>query len=375
MINVSAFGAVGDGVTDDTAAFQNALNTGDAVYAPKKTYLIAGSLTFPTSGQTLYGDGKDETVLIKNSACEDFIVIPAGVDPLNHVEIKDLSFDNQMEPTSGTAIKVLSGNVTLQNIRIARSYNALEVSGNGVLLEKLWVENYNANGLWVHDCNDVFLSNFIFNAEFLRGAAPNAIGIKLTDRVEAFIASSGDILGGSHSLWTGAASYTTGLRPAYNRFRDVYFDSSDNGVWLDRTVLNKFTGCWFSARPGNGLFIGNCNDSHFIGCEFANCGAHGALVDVLAKRSVFTTCSFVGNSVNSPNVYHGLAIAANTTDFTVQNCTATNGLVGGSQGWGIIVNAGSSNRYTIAFNLIGGNGVGGVSDAGSGAQKAVGSNF
>ena len=50
--NVREFGAVGDGKTDDTAAFQKALDTagkagGGTVYAPRGNYLFAGHLNVP----------------------------------------------------------------------------------------------------------------------------------------------------------------------------------------------------------------------------------------------------------------------------------------------------------------------------------------
>jgi hypothetical protein len=54
--------AVGDGVTDDTAAFQNALDVGD-IYVPAKVYLIHGSINVPSyrtilcqPGAELYSD-------------------------------------------------------------------------------------------------------------------------------------------------------------------------------------------------------------------------------------------------------------------------------------------------------------------------------
>ncbi len=54
MLNVRDFGAVGDGQTDDTAAFQKALDAardarGGTVYAPAGNYLFAGCLNVPNA--------------------------------------------------------------------------------------------------------------------------------------------------------------------------------------------------------------------------------------------------------------------------------------------------------------------------------------
>jgi hypothetical protein len=83
VANVLDYGAVGDGVTDDTAAFQAALDaagaTGGAVWAPASTYLIAGQLIIDDDGVVLRGDGddEDETVLyFANSLTDLFGWIP-----------------------------------------------------------------------------------------------------------------------------------------------------------------------------------------------------------------------------------------------------------------------------------------------------------
>jgi hypothetical protein len=68
-VNVLAYGAAGDGVTDDTAAIQAALSTGRTVYLPKPpvSYLVKGQLNCTTKGQIIYGDGKYQTTIIINS--------------------------------------------------------------------------------------------------------------------------------------------------------------------------------------------------------------------------------------------------------------------------------------------------------------------
>ncbi len=61
VVSVKIFGAVGDGVADDTAAVQAALNTGKAVYFPDGTYAASG-LTTGALNQKLFGSGR----IVKN---------------------------------------------------------------------------------------------------------------------------------------------------------------------------------------------------------------------------------------------------------------------------------------------------------------------
>lgn len=58
-VNVKNFGAVGDGVTDDTAAFTAALTAAGrngSVYVPVGTYLTSSTIALSEEGQKLYGE-------------------------------------------------------------------------------------------------------------------------------------------------------------------------------------------------------------------------------------------------------------------------------------------------------------------------------
>lgn len=59
-VSVKDFGAVGNGVADDTTAFSSAFATGKAVYAPKGTYLL-NFLNVP-SNTYLFGDGANTII-------------------------------------------------------------------------------------------------------------------------------------------------------------------------------------------------------------------------------------------------------------------------------------------------------------------------
>lgn len=61
FINVKLLGAKGDGVTDDTAIIQNALNKFKAVYIPEGTYKI--TTLFINTDNTILGENADSTIL------------------------------------------------------------------------------------------------------------------------------------------------------------------------------------------------------------------------------------------------------------------------------------------------------------------------
>ena len=68
VVNVRQFGATGDGVTDDTAALQAAIDAGVKTYFPAGTYKVTSTITFPTTGgsaayRTLIGDNKFSTII------------------------------------------------------------------------------------------------------------------------------------------------------------------------------------------------------------------------------------------------------------------------------------------------------------------------
>ncbi len=75
--NVKSFGAVGDGVTDDTAAIQAAINAMDAVggalFIPKGTYIVSGLRLTGKSCAYVYGEGYGSILELKSGANADLL--------------------------------------------------------------------------------------------------------------------------------------------------------------------------------------------------------------------------------------------------------------------------------------------------------------
>ncbi len=85
-VNVKQFGAKGDGVTDDTTCFQNALNFADTVVVPKGTYFLDSIITFTKDGQKIVGNGDAEILCYSDTQ----VIYATG---LSNLEVSNLYFN------------------------------------------------------------------------------------------------------------------------------------------------------------------------------------------------------------------------------------------------------------------------------------------
>ena len=62
LVSVKEFGALGDGITDDTGAIQSAISSAGAVFLPAGVYHTTHPITLPP-GATLMGESRDLSVV------------------------------------------------------------------------------------------------------------------------------------------------------------------------------------------------------------------------------------------------------------------------------------------------------------------------
>jgi hypothetical protein len=132
--SVTAYGATGNGSTDDTTAIQAALNaavaaSGGAVYFPAGTYKITSALTVPNTynGLRICGAGIASNIVCHGNI--DGFDIQAG----DYCWFDDLLISNAGTPTSGNAISFTGIDAwRIDKVKINGTWNGVYATGTGV---------------------------------------------------------------------------------------------------------------------------------------------------------------------------------------------------------------------------------------------------
>lgn len=356
-VTVCQFGAL-TSRTDNAAYINAAISAigalgGGEVLIPSGTFNIGSEIVNTSAGVFLRGVSRLASLLRQTNTGSNIIKNTGAF-----FRFSDISTIYATPPTGGVSIYSSGSNSHFDNFLVRNGWTAMEFTGGTAQkVTNFELFEYEQAGLYAHDVNDIFVFNFIMNAgDNNRGRLG---GIRLYNRVEAFVAVTGDILAGVYPMVTDAAQNQPGTRPAYNTFNSIFFDSAANEVLLDKFVENEFIGCWFSTGRSGGGRMGvrllTCESTKFIGGRFFNNGSHGISISANAKGTILTAgWTSESNSVTAGDgVAHGVFLESGATDVTITDGRAHNGLYFGKQGNGIFVSGGCSALHISGNNLKG----------------------
>lgn len=149
-IDPRAYGATCNGVTDDTAGLQAAINVADTLTGGGAVYIpgvckISSSLTVPTTsgGFAIYGDSPGHSAIVQNTSNIPVIEVTASL--LHHLTVRDLMIGHATaQPeinTNAIGIEVgtdSGGNPTVylstfRNLVFYNSFRGIQESNNGTV--------------------------------------------------------------------------------------------------------------------------------------------------------------------------------------------------------------------------------------------------
>jgi hypothetical protein len=158
MVNVKDFGAVGDGITDDRAAIQAAIDTTLRVYIPTGTYRLGSALGFYYPGQMITGDGRTKSVFLADALNYSFNLADTAVLVFTVNEpgptLRDIGIQFAQPVTSDRASLInyppaiyaqAVPRFTIQNCRITQGMTGIDMRLNsgGATIDGLEMSCYN----------------------------------------------------------------------------------------------------------------------------------------------------------------------------------------------------------------------------------------
>lgn len=347
------YGAVGDGVADDTAAIQAALDAvpagGRAVYLPAGRYKVTSTLRLTVDGTTLYGDGtgmrvgatqdsRASRIEAAGSITGSVLLVQRAANdrPLHGVNIRDISIDGGLVGTNVDGVIFRSNMGHMDRVHIWRATGAgLRVLG---YTSPSW-ETYDSTftNLIIGNCT---AAGFVLDSKSADAHLSHCIFLSNQDNF---------IVKGASAQVTGCHFYSAGRH-------DIWFDGGGSRC--------KFVNCKIEGAANHMVMIDSTNggysDLQFTGCGFSSMNSPAAdntydyvfMTGPTGNGIARTT--FVGNNFN---VKGGTTIkprsAINMDTSASQNTAILANVFGPPSHWGtsaVINNSFASLTQTIRAN-------------------------
>ena len=301
LVNVKSFGAVGDGVTDDTSAITKAFTKSNNVYFPAGVYLTNQiSLT----GKTKLTITGDNAVLLASPSIENYQSV-LYIDNSSNILIKGITIDGNKENIEGDP----TGGVF--NTRITDCHD-IEI------IDCKSVNSYYGVVCFYDECYNIVIDNFTsYDTDC------GLIFAQTQDNIDngATKVSHDVIIRNSHfergtsegiSLYTRASIDTiTGLfsKNHYNFdiFNCVFDSKSDAGhsIYLYNAEQIRVKGCVIKNTDNctnNGIYIYSANDIDINDCYINNCYYKGITISSYAKNVTIQNCHLLQNVIKAAGI-------------------------------------------------------------------------
>ena len=310
-VSVKDFGAVGDGVTDDTAAIQAALNAGGTIFVPAGTYLV-DYLTTPVA-VSLVGESLSISIIKRKASAtvnKDLFVTTANVE----VNVQGIQFDgnasNNPLPSAGNysgGLVNAIGSGTIDSCYFTNfSHHCLQTGGE----DRYFTTN-------TAEAHDITITNCIFYMPLVAGEFGDCMR---QTRTRNLVITGNRTYGGYSSIRTNYYCKNVTISDNYC-YGAVYDVGITAGLGSDYTIINNQC---IGAIGQHGIEIAATQRVTCIGniCK-GNIG-NGILVDLYGPPA----------GANYEGYVDGVLIS-NPAELSPTNCIVSDNLVQGNTQYGI----------------------------------------
>ena len=383
-ISPADYGAVGDGVTNDATAIQNAINaaatTGGVVrFAGNTTYAIGSQITV-NGPITIYGNG----ATLKRTFDTDYITALKTTG--SNVAIYNLKIDGNRSGLTASQFKgcfeIKSTNTSLYS---CFGNNAM---GDGIQIDSAasyvhvvscGFDNCYRNGGSVTQANRVTFTDCTFTNT--NGTSPQA-GLDIEPDTAAYDVYEINCIGcrfegnTTYGVSIGMAPTPTGVQRDVNLTNCVMYGNLVN-LNISTGYNIRVVGCDIGNSSASGAVgiqvLSKVTNLQVIGGKISGNGGRGvAMIGATVTGALFSGVSIIDNAVTNAN-YPGLIATTGTiTDLGLIGCRIGNTGTGG-QGYGVQTDS-TVSKFRLIGNNLTGNNYGGAALADQASSRLVQSN-
>ena len=372
VVSVKDFGALGNGLVDDAAAIQAAINAmpanGGGLYFPAGTYLIGSAVILNKAG-VYFGDGWATNIRTTSATANSFLVTGA-----EQVHIEKMRFTSAVAKTAGWYVDIAASanrfrlsdfamegaiggvrSAAVATVTIERGQILNSIAGSGVQIKIDAGFDVSIRDILSDQALDTFAGVYITQAGDVTIEDCNFIHCGQALYVNP---QSGQVIA---SIWAN----------------NTFFDTSSRAAYLfaqgGTIVRSLFDQCWFSGSTNEGVRLetsgaGIINGTDFNGCQMFLNSFGVAIITPNVTNTRVHDCAV------AQNTFAGIYLEAGVGDASIQDCRigATHGLIGNATG--ILLAAGAGNNIQILNNDLRGNTIN-LSNAATGASVIVANNL
>ena len=385
------FGAVGDGVANDTAAIQAAIDNAEAaggglVFISPGLYKIS-TLTIDSPGVVLAGAGPSSRLSTTATTGNVISIGNVGAGYSNAGGVRDLRIVSSVTRTSGYAISVDGAEEgAIERVKFETTggggmvFGATGAASGRWFVSRCIVFMQGAfNCLSIQAGNDRYVTDCWFQGNETAGSKAieilNAGGDWFTN-VEAVLCEIGVDLSaaaGKTIQWSSFVNVLADQNTLYG-----WRLTSSGGAILGIQLL----GCWASSTndastSARGILASQCSGLTIINPRVLNNGGHGIEVGAAAAGGLLLDGGIIaGNGAAASGTLDGVIVAASSTGYRIVNGRyGQNAGMGNTQRYGINLGTGNDN-YIVTGNDTRANGTGGINNpSGTAATRIVTNNI
>ena len=331
-VSVMDFGAVGDGVTDDTVNIQAAIDSGVSKIfgVPGEIYKISSQLLININNVEI--DFQHAQLLLDDATgLKNHIKLGDGVTQRTGIRLKNIAFARQQVATAGYAIDSdFIGVVDITGCRIYgnnKIYNGIKIRrGIIVNIKDNYIDNCLNLGIYLEGTDAT--TNRTIDVSILENRIEGGISALSTwDFVEGVFCHDNIFFNTSSAAVTCSASSNVNGLSSF-KFKDNDFDTAAAGLFVNNISNIQVNNNWFSAITGIGadfganvvatVIAGNQMYPTSHGIRYAGLDAriNANIISggdaCVYLRSTASRCSVVGNTLQS--AAYGVNMAEGATN-------------------------------------------------------------